>query len=72
MYFQIVGPGIEIKPYIVYTDYLLSVAKEDKGLIIFQEDRFSLPGYDIILSALFPFLRPILAPPAPPVTTPLR
>jgi hypothetical protein len=58
-----VGPGIRIKPYIVYTDFKVN----DKGLIYFQEDRFSIPGYDILLSALFPFLGPLLAPPAPAV-----
>ena len=58
------GPGLKIKPYLVYTD--LTVSPSD-GLIIFQEDRFSIPGYDILLSALFPFLAWIglLAPPAP-------
>ena len=58
------GTGLKIKPYLVYTD--LTVSPSD-GLIIFQEDRFSIPGYDILLSALFPFLAWIglLAPPAP-------
>ena len=56
----------------MYTDYILSTDKGDKGLIVFQEDRFSLPGYDIILSALFPLLRPLLAPPAPPITTSMK
>mmetsp|Transcript_19210 Transcript_19210/g.30126 ORF Transcript_19210/g.30126 Transcript_19210/m.30126 type:complete len:282 (+) Transcript_19210:94-939(+) len=57
-----IGPGLEIKPYIVFTDF--TVSPED-GLIVSQLDRFSLPGSDILLSALFPFLRPFLAPPAP-------
>lgn len=57
--------GLEIKPYIVYTDYLLSDGLDDKGLIVFQEDRFSIPGWDILLSALFPILRPLLSAPAP-------
>lgn len=25
-------------------------------MIVFQEDRFDIPGWDILLSALFPFL----------------
>ena len=33
-------------------------------ITIITEDKFSLPGYDIILSAFFPNL-PFLAPPAP-------
>lgn len=57
-----VGPGINIKPYIVYTDFKV----DQEGLICFQEDRFSIPGYDILLSAFFPFLIPFLTPPAPP------
>ena len=56
-----VGPGLKIKPYIVYTDFKL----DKEGLICFQEDRFSIPGYDILLSALFPFPIPFLSPPAP-------
>jgi hypothetical protein len=59
-----VGLGIRIKPYIVLTDY--KVDKE--GLIYFQEDRFSIPGYDILLSAFFPFLIPFLSPPALPIS----
>ncbi len=60
-----VGPGLVIKPYICYTDFLVD---EQTGLIRFQEDRFDLPGWDIVLSALFPFLIGIVtAPPAPPV-----
>ena len=47
------GAGLKIKPYVVYTDLRVS---PDDGLIVFQEDRFSIPGYDILLSALFPFL----------------
>jgi len=37
-------------------------------IIIMTEDKFSLPGYDIILSAFFPKL-PFLAPPAPPASS---
>jgi len=40
----------------------------DNGLICFQEDRFDIPGWDILLSALFPFLiGKVTAEPAPPV-----
>lgn len=60
-----IGPGLVIKPYIVYTDFTVD---ETTGLIVFQQDRFDLPQWDILLSALFPFLiGKITAPPAPPV-----
>ena len=59
-----IGPGLRIKPYIVYTD--LKTSPTD-GLVVFQEDRFSISGTDILLSALFPFLQRFLAPPAPPI-----
>ena len=36
-----------------YTDFTID---ESTGLITFQEDRFDIPGWDILLSALFPFL----------------
>ena len=56
------GPGIQIKPFVVLTD--LKVSPVD-GLIVFQEDRFTLPGPDIVLSAFFPFLiDKFLLPPA--------
>jgi len=49
-----IGPqGLPIKPYICYTDFTID---EESGLILFQEDRFDIPGWDILLSALFPFL----------------
>ena len=61
-----IGPGgLTIKPYIVYTDFTID---PNSGLIIFQEDRFDLPSWDILLSSLFPFLiGKVTAPPAPPV-----
>lgn len=56
------GPGLQIKPFIVFTDFVVSPVD---GLITFQEDRFSLPGSDIVLSAFFPFLiDQFLLPPA--------
>jgi hypothetical protein len=49
-----IGPnGLPIKPYICYTDFTIN---EENGLVLFQEDRFDIPGWDILLSALFPFL----------------
>jgi len=60
-----VGFGLEIKPYIVYTDF---VVDPQTSLIVFQEDRFDLPPWDILLSSLFPFLiGKITSSPAPPV-----
>ena len=56
-----VGPGLPIKAFVVYSDLRIT---PDTGLVVFQEDRFSLPGWDIVLSAFFPAL-PFLAPPAP-------
>lgn len=41
-----IGPGLTIKPYIVYTDF---VVDPNTSLIVFQEDRFDLPGWDILL-----------------------
>jgi hypothetical protein len=60
-----IGFGLNIKPYIIYTDFAVSPID---NLIVSQLDRFSIPGYDILLSALFPFLIPFLAPPAPPAS----
>lgn len=60
-----IGPGLKIKPYIVYTDFKVD---PESGLVTFQEDRFDLPQWDILLSSLFPFLiGKLTAPPAPPV-----
>lgn len=64
-----IGPGLNIKPYICYTDFTVDTASEGgSGLITFQEDRFDIPGWDILLSALFPFLiGKVTSLPAPPV-----
>ncbi|KAL9183186.1 hypothetical protein ACHAXT_004973 [Thalassiosira profunda] len=61
-----IGPkGLPIKPYICYTDFTVD---PDTGLIVFQEDRFAVPGWDILLSALFPFLiGKVTSDPAPEV-----
>ena len=60
-----IGPGLIIKPYICYTDFTVD---EESGLIVFQQDRFSIPGWDILLSALFPFLiGKVTSEPAPEV-----
>jgi hypothetical protein len=58
------GPlGLTIKPYICYSDLHV---RQSNGLIFFQEDRFAIPGWDLLLSFFVPWL-PILAPAAPPV-----
>jgi hypothetical protein len=58
-----IGPGLEIKPYIVFTDFTVDPVS---GLIILQEDRFDLPQWDILLSAIFPFfIGKLTALPAP-------
>ena len=58
-----IGFGLNIKPFVVFTDFVVSPSD---GLIVFQEDRFSLPGSDIVLSAFFPVLiEKFLLPPAP-------
>jgi hypothetical protein len=62
-----VGPGLTIKPYIVYTDFTVD---PESGLIIFQEDRFDIPQWDILLSALFPFLVGVVTSPPAPVPEP--
>jgi len=59
-----IGPGLTLKPYIVYTDFTI----DEDGLIVFQRDRFDLPQWDILLSSLFPFLiGKVTSDPAPPV-----
>lgn len=59
-----IGPGLTIKPYICYTDFTI----DENGLVNFQEDRFDIPGWDILLSSLFPFLiGKVTALPAPEV-----
>lgn len=62
-----IGPfgGLTLKPYICITDFTVD---PDTGLIIFQEDFFEIPQWDILLSALFPFLiGKLTSEPAPPV-----
>jgi len=60
------GDGLTIKPYICYTDF--KVDTKGSGLVTFQEDRFDIPQWDILLSALFPFLiGKVTSNPAPPV-----
>jgi len=41
-----IGFGLNIKPYIVCTDFTIDPIS---SLIIFQEDRFGLPSWDILL-----------------------
>mmetsp|Transcript_6079 Transcript_6079/g.17270 ORF Transcript_6079/g.17270 Transcript_6079/m.17270 type:complete len:307 (+) Transcript_6079:68-988(+) len=60
-----IGFGLDIKPYIVYTNF---VVDPTTSLIVFQEDRFDNPSWDILLSALFPVLiGKVTKPPAPTV-----
>ena len=60
-----IGPGLTIKPYICFSDFTVD---EESGLIVRQEDRFDIPQWDILLSALFPFFIGIVTKePAPPV-----
>ena len=60
-----IGPGLTIKPYICYSDFTVD---EKSGLVSKQEDRFDIPQWDILLSALFPFvIGKITKEPAPPV-----
>ena len=57
-----IGPfTFNIKPYIIITDLEVD---QSTGLIESQLDKFTIPGYDIVLSALFPFTRSFLSPEA--------
>ncbi|CAE7023068.1 unnamed protein product [Symbiodinium sp. CCMP2456] len=58
-------PGLKIKPYIVTSTFTVN----ENGLVDSETDAFSIPTWDILLSALSPGL-PFLAPPEPPVTSP--
>jgi hypothetical protein len=42
--------GLQIKPYIVYTDFVLD---PNTKLIVFQEDRFDIPPWDILLRYVY-------------------
>ena len=54
-----VGPGATIKPYVVHTTFRVR-----DGLVVFQEDAFSIPGWQILLGVLLPGLPiPEAAPP---------
>mmetsp|Transcript_62063 Transcript_62063/g.115159 ORF Transcript_62063/g.115159 Transcript_62063/m.115159 type:complete len:238 (-) Transcript_62063:1-714(-) len=55
-------PGIKIKPYIVSSTFGVN---SGAGLVESEVDTFSVPTWDILLSAIFPDL-PFLAPPEPP------
>ena len=57
--------GIDIKPFMVTTNWHVDKAT---GLIHRQVDEYSLPQWDLLVSAFFPFLNGIItAEPAPPV-----
>ena len=57
------GPlGLRIKPYMVTTDLHVDAVS---GLVVFQEDKFGIPSWDILLSAVAPWLPLPFAEPAP-------
>ena len=57
--------GIDIKPFMVTTNWEVD---KKTGLIAKQVDEYSLPQWDLLVSAFFPFLNGVVtAPPAPPV-----
>ena len=59
-----VGPGATIKPYVVHTTFRVR-----DGLVVFQEDAFSIPGWQILLGVLLPGLPiPEAAPPVEAAT----
>lgn len=63
-----IGPGLAFKPYVV--DTALTVAD---GLVVFQEDAFAIPSWQILLGALAPWLPvPAPAPPAAALRAELR
>eukprot|EP00522_Entomoneis_paludosa_P004380 CAMPEP_0172471342 /NCGR_PEP_ID=MMETSP1065-20121228/67767_1 /TAXON_ID=265537 /ORGANISM="Amphiprora paludosa, Strain CCMP125" /LENGTH=641 /DNA_ID=CAMNT_0013229437 /DNA_START=106 /DNA_END=2032 /DNA_ORIENTATION=+ len=55
--------GLDLKPILVQTDFFIH---ESTGLIEKQVDRYSIPHWDIFLSAMFPTLTTwgIMSPPA--------
>lgn len=57
--------GVRIKPYIVSSKFTIN----KDGLVDSETDSFSIPTWDILLSAFAPWL-PFLAPPEPPVQSP--
>jgi len=60
-----IGPKLTIKPYMCSTNFRV---EEESGLIDFQEDFFDIPQWDVLLSALFPFLiGKVTSEPAPPI-----
>ena len=61
------GDGLTFKPYIVSTDFTV---EEKTGLILKQEDRFDIPGWDILLSIIFPFLIGVVTKKAAPPVVP--
>ncbi|CAK9024713.1 Protein-lysine methyltransferase C42C1.13 [Durusdinium trenchii] len=58
-------PGLRIKPYIVTSTFTVN----SQGLVDSETDSFSIPTWDLLLSAVAPWL-PGLAPPEPPVQSP--
>ncbi|CAK0905628.1 unnamed protein product [Prorocentrum cordatum] len=58
-------PGLRIKPYIVISTFTVN----GDGLVDSETDAFSIPSWDILLSAVAPWL-PFLAPEEPSVQSP--
>ncbi|CAJ1357760.1 unnamed protein product [Effrenium voratum] len=58
-------PGLRIKPYIVTSAFTV----DSDGLVDSETDSFSIPSWDILLSAAADWL-PGLAPPEPPLQSP--
>ncbi|CAL1150859.1 unnamed protein product [Cladocopium goreaui] len=58
-------PGLKIKPYIVTSTFTVN----DDGLVDSETDSFSIPTWDLLLSAIAPWW-PGLAEPTPPLTSP--
>lgn len=57
--------GLKIKPYVVTSTFKVN----SDGLVASETDTFSIPSWDILLSAVADWL-PFLAPPEPPVQSP--
>ena len=61
---KIGNAGLPIKAFLVNTSLFVNA----EGLINLQVDTFSIPGWDIFISSVLPWLKlPFLAPPAAPL-----
>ncbi|KAL7573680.1 hypothetical protein ACA910_007724 [Epithemia clementina (nom. ined.)] len=62
--------GLNLKPFLVHSEFSIH---ERNGKIQRQQDRFSVPLWDIALSSIFPFLNGIVtAPEEPPMAPRLK